>query len=462
MQANEAPESWIPFLTADDLSDDGCSINLNARRRVSPDFAAEYPNGLLRGNELLVKVKGPNQTTAYNSNAPNREILVSGTIWGAIVDLASVDPHFLVAVLTSSYGGTARTRLRTNTNVEFLAPDDLLGVLLPWPKERLLQQFIGEKLRLAEKLREHAKAIQNQLQLDEISMIPVQQPVRSNEKGWRISGAVLNENRLDSSYYQRHYLETEKLTSEGEFRLLSSVVTRFRYGASIEADYVPTGEGVLFLRGNDIDKNRIDRPHCVDIRSSWLEKIGDNLLKTDMVVITRSGTVGIAVAVPEDLNRAAYGSFVISLELSPEWNPVYVAWFLNSWLGRMQTERLENGAVQLNINIQELGSVRIWKAPHKIQQAVAGMVNSFNLALDSAHHLTSAAKLLIEALINGKISAAELVSAQEALVRGDNSIDRVLLSRLTRQGLDVSGSPPLFPDLDALYSLLAQTAAATQ
>jgi type I restriction enzyme S subunit len=84
------------------------------------------------------------------------------------------------------------------------------------------------------------------------------------------------------------------------------------------------------------------------------------------------------------------------------------------------------------------------------------------LALDSAHHLTSAAKLLIEALINGKISAAELVSAQEALVRGDNSIDRVLLSRLTRQGLDVSGSPPLFPDLDALYSLLAQTAAATQ
>lgn len=152
MLADKAPESWVPFLTADDLGEDGCSINLESKRRVSPEFAAEYPNGLLRGNELLVKVKGPNQTTAYNSHIPSRQILVSGTIWGALVDLKSVDPHFLVAVLTSPYGGTARTRLRTNTNVEFLAPQDLLGVLLPWPHERVLQRYIGDKIRNADRL----------------------------------------------------------------------------------------------------------------------------------------------------------------------------------------------------------------------------------------------------------------------------------------------------------------------
>ena len=41
--------------------------------------------------------------------------------------------------------------------------------------------------------------------------------------------------------------------------------------------------------------------------------------------------------------------------------------------------------------------------------------------------------------------------------RGDATADRALLRRLTRQGLDVPGQPPLFPDLDALYTLLAQT-----
>ena len=44
-EADEADPTWIPFLTADDLSGDGCFINLNARRRVSPAFAARYPKG---------------------------------------------------------------------------------------------------------------------------------------------------------------------------------------------------------------------------------------------------------------------------------------------------------------------------------------------------------------------------------------------------------------------------------
>ena len=35
-EADKAPDSWIPFLTSDDLSEDGCFINLNAQRRVSP------------------------------------------------------------------------------------------------------------------------------------------------------------------------------------------------------------------------------------------------------------------------------------------------------------------------------------------------------------------------------------------------------------------------------------------
>ena len=75
----------------------------------------------------------------------------------------------------------------------------------------------------------------------------------------------------------------------------------------------------------------------------------------------------------------------------------------------------------------------------------------------SAEKITSSAKLLVEALIEGKVTEAELVAAHEALERGDDTADRALLRRLTRNGLDIAGQPPLFPDLDALYTLLAQT-----
>jgi type I restriction enzyme S subunit len=65
--------------------------------------------------------------------------------------------------------------------------------------------------------------------------------------------------------------------------------------------------------------------------------------------------------------------------------------------------------------------------------------------------------MLIEALIDGKVTETDLVAAQEALERGDNSADRALLRRLTRQGIDAPDQPPLFPDLDALYTLLAES-----
>jgi type I restriction enzyme S subunit len=62
---------------------------------------------------------------------------------------------------------------------------------------------------------------------------------------------------------------------------------------------------------------------------------------------------------------------------------------------------------------------------------------------------------LVENLIEGIVSEAELVSAQQALDAGDESLDRALLERMTAEGIDGEGSP-LFDDIDQLYELLEQ------
>jgi hypothetical protein len=71
--------------------------------------------------------------------------------------------------------------------------------------------------------------------------------------------------------------------------------------------------------------------------------------------------------------------------------------------------------------------------------------------------LTTAAKFLVEALIEGKITENELKAAQEALQRGDTGPDRDILRRLMRKGFGVPNEPPLFPDLEALQRALSQT-----
>jgi hypothetical protein len=76
------------------------------------------------------------------------------------------------------------------------------------------------------------------------------------------------------------------------------------------------------------------------------------------------------------------------------------------------------------------------------------------LAEDHSRILTTAAKLLVEALIEGAVSEADLVAAQKALEANDRSADRAILQRLTRKGMDAASEPALFPNLDALYDAL--------
>jgi type I restriction enzyme S subunit len=73
-------------------------------------------------------------------------------------------------------------------------------------------------------------------------------------------------------------------------------------------------------------------------------------------------------------------------------------------------------------------------------------------ALDAANRLTIAARLLVEALIEGKIPESEFVTAQQALDAGDRNADRALLSSL-RCGSEADASV-LFGNVDALYNLL--------
>ena len=74
-----------------------------------------------------------------------------------------------------------------------------------------------------------------------------------------------------------------------------------------------------------------------------------------------------------------------------------------------------------------------------------------------ALRLTNAAKFLVEALIEGQLTEAELIAAEQALQAGNDQPDRQILNRLKTDGVDGQGQA-LFSDLDQLYSLLEQAA----
>lgn len=116
---------------------------------------------------------------------------------------------------------------------------------------------------------------------------------------------------------------------------------------------------------------------------------------------------------------------------------------------------MTTGVIQAQLRLEDSVEVLIPSFKPETQDWIG---DRFRLSIqmrEQSETLTTAAKLLVEALIEGKLSEADLKAAQEGLEQGDTTLDRAILARLTRKGIDYPNEPPLFPDLDALYTALA-------
>jgi type I restriction enzyme S subunit len=448
----KAPPEWLPFLTADDFGADGFFLNLNARRRVSPDFASRYPNGMLRANELLVKVKGPNQITAYNERKPDRGILVSGTIWGALVRCDVVDPHYLATALSSTYAATARTRLRTNLNVEFLSPTDLVSLSLPLPRSRNAQTYIGGKVRQAERLRVFEAALEREIA--KLFCIPLWSGHRARAmKTYRSLVNDMSAERMDAQYYDPAHLHLGNLLKDQRSLPLSRVCEGVgeRWQRQ-EAEFYYLEIGEIDLGAGRVAPRKMLTSKAPS-RAQRLVKAWDVLVAT---VRPNRKNVAIVGEVSDNLPIVASTGFAALRFESNE-----AAAFYHSWL---RCDAATQQLIQWNAGgsypaIEEDIPLRILVPPFSDDAVLAVGRDCMTklVAGDFAGKLCDAAKLLVEALIDGKITEIELVDAQEALERGDHSLDRAILSRMTEDGIDVVGNPRLFADVDSLYAAIDES-----
>lgn len=169
------------------------------------------------------------------------------------------------------------------------------------------------------------------------------------------------------------------------------------------------------------------------------------------LIVAQDGTVGNAYVVTEPCWA---NNHVWVVDLYDHVDAHAVALYLSSvypyWSG------VTTGAVIPKVTGPNLMRVRL---PRAVATASETVGQPFRDSLESnklAKRLTTAARLLVEALIERKVTEAELIAAHT-----DPAADRSLLARLKTDGLDGDGAP-LFPDLDRLFELLADLPDADQ
>lgn len=334
-------------------------------------------------------------------------------------------------------------------------PFKALKVITPQP---LAQKYIGNKVRQAEQLRAWAKRLERVVHRFHAKFIPDQEYLDFNKKTRKVSVDRMTE-RMDAHFYPgvvEQYLNSHPGKFEGLKSLTLDIYNGQTQPESLEdfCEQITVAHlSASFVKGQPRKvscpprSEKFVRPHDILMCNAAHNKayIGRELtyVHTDKKLLP--STEVMTIRINRDLVPASYVRTYLLSRLG------YVK--IQSTIRGITAHSYPDDVSLLDIYIPEV-------EPHLKQKWFKQdelLVQAGNAA-ELAQKITSCAKILVEALIEGQLTEQQLIQAQQALEDGDTGLDQAILSKLSSEGFAVEGAKPLFGDLDELYRLLASAA----
>jgi type I restriction enzyme S subunit len=186
---------------------------------------------------------------------------------------------------------------------------------------------------------------------------------------------ILQQPRWDFRYFDPRYLEVEKQLNTGKYPvepLASHIKQIVNFGAySLCNLLVWVDDGIPYLRVTNLKEDGIVWSTVPHIPPDVHAQLPKSKVYPRDVLYSMAGTIGLAVVAPEDLGECNSNQAIAQIRLKDGIDPYYLAAFLNSKLGRYQSERIANGQTVLNINMGEIGRIRVPLPPRPIQDRIA-------------------------------------------------------------------------------------------
>ncbi len=155
-------------------------------------------------------------------------------------------------------------------------------------------------------------------------------------------------------------------------------------------------DGIRFLRVQNIRENEIALNNCVRIAPDVHEEdLKRSQLRPDDVLLTITGTYGLAAVVPKDIGDANINQHIVKMELdASRIEPQYLAYSLNSAICRSQMDRAVTGSSRPALDYRAIRSLRILCPTDMIEQKeVTAEITSLRVKahdkLDEARNLAN-------------------------------------------------------------------------
>lgn len=359
-------------------------------------------------------------------------------------DASKIDPFYLFAFSSSNYGIRQLERMIKEVAQPTTSTDSIRELLVV-KMDSITQKYIGDKLRLAERLRFWARQQESNFCSLLKSWFPSAFQGEEEKKIYSFVSKIDISIDLNPGLYAPERIRTRKsLLKEGGVKLSSMASidssTTDNYCSNnyyLGLDGISSTDGTLVF-------STTGRESVVGAQRKLL---------SGPVISKLRPYLNKVAYVPEDL-VGAVGSTEL-LNVIPKNDSA--GWFIYGVLKQTSTIKqlnpIASGATHPRVSVSDILDLVIpW-----IENAeeYGEMLQIAFSARQLAIQLSDSARYLVEALIEGKICESQVINAHSSLENGTKSVDRSILTRLTTNGLDGDG-PPLFPALDQLYYLLDQ------
>ncbi|EOH2101105.1 restriction endonuclease subunit S [Campylobacter jejuni] len=327
-------------------------------------------------------------------------------------------PEYLTVFLNTHIGKKEiRRRARPSINQTNVNPEELKEIKIPiFPMEFQLeiQNLVKDSHKALEESKELYKKAEETLYL-ELGLDP-KNPLQSlldsktnnptnspNISIHTLKESFLKTGRLDSEYYQSKYEDIEKMirSYKDGFCNLKDLVNDISSGFAFSSDdYQDVGELVL-IRINNIKNATLDLSNVIYLKNEAYNLSPKDKIKKGDILISMSGSIGLSCVVRDDIS-AMVNQRILKISIK-NFNSDVLVLLLNSFICKMQFERIGTGGVQTNLSSIDMQNILIPKIDSTTQEKIAKYIQeSFNLRKKSKQLLDNA-KIKVEEQIQGKI-----------------------------------------------------------
>ena len=203
--------------------------------------------------------------------------------------------------------------------------------------------------------------------------------------------------RLDAEHFQPKYDELIEAITTNSFYSKSISEIQIHNARGLQPQYAVDGELDVITSKHILEQDLNYDGFEKTSGSNWKKQKKARVQKGDILTYTTGANIG-RTACYSTIKPALASNHVNILRIRNE-NPEYVAFVMNSLIGRLQTERLSAGSAQAELYPKDIEKFLIPFAKENIQQKIVSLISESRFLKAQSKHLLECAKRAVELAI---------------------------------------------------------------